>query len=184
MEQILITYYADNARKLHRTVDRILLRFGGLSNKDVDDFYSLANETFVYAMKRYDGEQSFDGFLYSCLSNKIKSEITRRNREKRKADRMAVSIDMPVGEDGDCTLADILADGFDTEQEVFAELDSMAYKLECYLALLSKRQKKVLHLLAECYKAAEIQEMLQMNQREYADELKTIRAYEKIRILL
>lgn len=184
MGRVLEGYYADNARKLHRVVDKILFKFGGLYGKDKDDFYSLANEVFVDVMKRYDGEQSFDGFLYSCLSNKIMSEITKRNRGKRKADRMAVSIDMPVGEDGDCTLADILADGFDTEQEVFAELDSMAYKLECYLALLSKRQKKVLHLLAECYKAAEIQEMLQMNQREYADELKTIRAYEKIRILL
>lgn len=183
-DYILNSYYANNARKLHRTVDRILLRFGGLSNKDMDDFYSLANEVFVDALKRYDGTQSFDGFLYACLTNRIKSEVTKRNTEKRKADRMAVSIDMPVGEDGDCTLADILADGSDTEQEVFAELDSMAYKLECYLALLSKRQKKVLRLLAECYKAAEIQEMLQMNQKEYADELKNIRAYEKIRILL
>ena len=34
MEQILITYYADNARKLHRMVDRILLKFGGIYGKD------------------------------------------------------------------------------------------------------------------------------------------------------
>lgn len=42
MEQILITYYADNAKKLHTIVDKILIRFGGLSGKDFDDFYSLA----------------------------------------------------------------------------------------------------------------------------------------------
>ena len=71
MDQILYTYYADNARKLHRMVDKILFKFGGLYGKDKDDFYSLANEVFVDVMKRYDGEQSFDGFLYSCLSNKI-----------------------------------------------------------------------------------------------------------------
>ena len=64
---ILDAYYADNARKLHKTVDRILCRFGGLSSKDKDDFYSLANEVFVDVMKRYDYEQSFDGLLYSCL---------------------------------------------------------------------------------------------------------------------
>ena len=34
MEQILITYYADNAKNLHRMVDKILLKFGGLSDKD------------------------------------------------------------------------------------------------------------------------------------------------------
>ena len=84
MEQILTVYYSNNAQKLHNTVDKILLKFGGISDKDVDDFYSLANEVFVNVMRRYDGTQSFDGFLYSCLLNKIKTEITRRNREKRK----------------------------------------------------------------------------------------------------
>ena len=73
MEQILITYYSGNAKKLHKMVDKILLKFGGLSDKDLDDFYSLANEVFVDAMRRYDDSQPFDGFLYSCLSNKIKT---------------------------------------------------------------------------------------------------------------
>ena len=82
--QILDTYYADNARKLHRVVDKILFRFGGLSSKDTDDFYSLANEVFADVIRRYDCEQSFDGFLYSCLSNRIMSEITKRNRESAK----------------------------------------------------------------------------------------------------
>ena len=54
MEQILMTYYADNARKLHRIVDKILLRFGGLSDKDLYHFYTLANEVLVDAMRLYD----------------------------------------------------------------------------------------------------------------------------------
>ena len=81
---ILNAYYADNARKLHRVVDKILFKFGGLSSKDTDDFYSLANEVFADVIRRYDCEQSFDGFLYSCLSNRIMSEITKRNRESAK----------------------------------------------------------------------------------------------------
>ena len=44
MDKILNTYYADNAKKLHKIVDKILLKFGGLSDQDRDDFYSLANE--------------------------------------------------------------------------------------------------------------------------------------------
>ena len=93
LQPYMDSYYADNARKLHRTVDKILSRFGGLSHKDTDDFYSLANEVFADILKRYNPEQSFDGFLYSCLSNKIMTEITKRNREKRKADRMCTSLD-------------------------------------------------------------------------------------------
>lgn len=184
MDQILYTYYADNARKLHRMVDRILLKFGGIYGKDKDDFYSLANETFVYAMKRYDGEQSFDGFLYACLSNKIKSEITRRNREKRKADRMALSLDAPVGDGENYTLGETIADSFDMEEEVFEEVNAITYKLEKYLRMLSRKQKEVLGLLSFCYKASEIQEALHMTQREYMDTLENIRSYEKIRILL
>lgn len=184
MDQILNEYYGNNAGKLHRMVDRILLKFGGLSNKDMDDFYSLANEVFVDAMGRYDGAQSFDGFLYACLSNKIKSEMTRRNREKRRADRMAVSIDTPVGDGEAYTLGDLIADSFDMEEEIFKEVNAVAYKLEKYLAMLSRKQKEVLGLLSFCYKAAEIQEALHMTQKEYMDALESMRSYEKIRILL
>lgn len=182
-DQILNTYYADNARKLHRTVDRILAKFGGLSNKDRDDFYSLANEVFVDAMGRYDCTQPFDGFLYVCLVNKIKSEITKRNREKRKADRIAVSLDAPIGDEDGCTLAEWIADSYDLKEEIFEKADAMAYKLEKYLELLSKRQKEVLMLLSYCYQTCEIQRLLHMTQREYTDAVEGIRSYEKIRIL-
>ena len=184
MEQILNSYYADNARKLHRVVDRILSKFGGLSGKDRDDFYSLANEVFVYAMRKYDGEQSFDGFLYSCLKNKIMTEITRRNREKRKADRMAVSIDAPVGDSENYTLGETIADSFDMEAEVFKEVNAVTYKLEKYLHMLSRKQKEVLELLSFCYRVEEIRRMLHMTQREYEDAIGCIRSYENIKILL
>lgn len=177
-------YYANNARKLRRVVDRILLKFGGLYNKDRDDFYSLANEVFVDAMGKYDGVQPFDGFLYSCLKYKVLSEITRRNREKRKADRAAVPIDAPMGEDGGCTLADLIADGFDMEGEIVGRMGGMPYRLEKYLAMLSRRQKGVLVLLSYCYQTCEIQRVLHMTQKEYADAVESIRSYEKIRVLL
>lgn len=106
-------------------VDKILLKFGGLSNKDMDDFYSLANEVFVDVLKRYDSNQSFDSFLYSCLANKIKTEITRKNRYKRMADRMSVSIDIPIGDGENPKIADIIADKFDLEVEIFGERENI-----------------------------------------------------------
>ncbi len=106
MEQILNDYYKDEAKKLHNIVDKILfkLRF----NVDNEDFYSLANEVFADVLRRYDNNQDFDGFLYSCLTNKFKTEMTRRNREKRKADRMSISIDAPIGEGENSKIADIV----------------------------------------------------------------------------
>lgn len=182
--QILDMYYTNNAKKLHKMVDRILSKFGGLNYKDMDDFYSVANEVFADVIRKYDDSQSFDGFLYSCLSNKIMSEITRRNREKRKADRMSISLDAPMGDQEGLTIGDILADDFDIEKEIFGEISAVTFKLEKYLAMLSRKQRALLELLSYCYKAAEIQSMLHMTQKEYADTLEGIHSYEKIRILL
>ena len=183
MEQILIAYYENNAKKLHKMVDRILFKFGGISYKDLDDFYSLANVVFVDVLRRYDGAQSFDGFLYACLCNKIKSEMSRRNREKRRADRLAVSLDAPIGDESGVKLGDLLIDSYDLESELFGEVNAMTDKLEKYLDMLSKRQREVLELLSYCYEAAEIQKALHISKREYGDAVAGIRTYEKIRIL-
>ncbi len=86
MEEILISYYENNAKKLHSVVDKILLKFGGLSGKDRDDFYSFANEVFVDVMRRYDGGQSFDGFLYSCLSNKNRDNKKKPHKAQSRQD--------------------------------------------------------------------------------------------------
>ena len=47
--------------------------------------------------------------------------MTRRNRYKRQADRMAISIDSPVGEDENITLSDIIADKATIEKIFFEE---------------------------------------------------------------
>ena len=52
-DNLLEEYYTQNARKLRRMVDRILRRFSGISQKDYDDFYSLANEVFTGALRRF-----------------------------------------------------------------------------------------------------------------------------------
>lgn len=182
---ILNTYYADNAKKLHKTVDRILCRFGGLSGKDTDDFYSLANEVFADVMKRYDYKQSFDGFLYSCLSNKIMTEITRRNREKRKADRMSVSLDTPVGDGDGLTIGNMIADGFDTFEEVSKRQGSGQYqdKIQQYISRLSNQQVNILNLLVDGYEPYEIRKILEISPKEYTDNLQAMRSYENIKVL-
>lgn len=184
MDKILNTYYADNAKKLHKIVDKILLKFGGLSDQDRDDFYSLANELFVDVMRRYDNTKSFDGFLYACLFNKIKSEITRRNREKRKIDRMAISIDTPIGDDKSSTLRDVITDKFDIDKEVFKEEEEIySKKMLLYLSKLSSMQKEVLRLTIAGYFPREIKEELNITQKQYLDCNAAIHAYRNISVL-
>lgn len=184
MEQILNTYYADNAKKLHEVVDRILFKFGGISDKDQDDFYSLANEVFVDVMRRYDKTQSFDVFLYSCLSNKIKTEMTKRNRYKRKADRISISIDMPMEDDENYTLAEMIPDGFDIEKEIFGESEEgYSNKMLLYLNRLSETQKEVLQLIVAGYTPYEIKRSLHMSDKEYSDCNLAIHSYRNVSIL-
>ena len=182
---ILDAYYANNAKKLHKTVDKILCKFGGLSDKDRDDFYSLANEVFVNVMKRYDASQSFDGFLYSCLSNKFKTEMTRLNRQKRKADRMSISLDSMNNDDEECSLLDFIASDFDTFDEAVKDQEYGQYqdKVQMYISKLSNRQVSILNMLIDGYKANEIRNLLGISSREYADDMKDMKSYENIKIL-
>lgn len=184
MEQILVIYYANNAEKLHKVVDKILLKFGGLSDKDLDDFYSLANEVFVNVMKKYDSEQSFDGFLYSCLSNKIMSEITKRNREKRKADRMSISIDTPIG-DENLTIGDMIADDFTIERELFEKEKREEWRKEVieFLDGLSPLQRKIAILLSDENTPEEICEELHITIKHFENSMKRILSDEKIKPL-
>ena len=184
MEQILIAYYADNARKLHKVVDKILLKFGGVSDKDMDDFYSLANEVFVDVMRRYDHLQSFDGFLYACLLNKIKTEMTRRNREKRRLDRMTIPIDTLIGDEEDSTVGDMIADSNAIEKEIFEDQEEgYSKRMLLYLSRLSNLQKEVLRLHMAGYLSGEIREELHISEGQYADCYAAIHSYRNVSVL-
>lgn len=185
MDMILRTYYADNAGRLRRMVDRILAGFGGLADKDKDDFYSLANEVFADVIRRYDRSQPFDAFLYACLCNHMKTEITRRNREKRKADRMSVSLDAPAKGEEHLTVADVIADEYMIEREVIEEREEgYSRRVRCYLSRLSKLQREILRLDMDGYHPKEIKEILHLSQKQYADGYAAIHSYRNVSVLL
>lgn len=185
MEQILITYYSNNARKLHKMVDKILSGFGGLYDKDKDDFYSLANEVFVDVMRRYDASKPFEAFLYSCLLNKIKTEMTKRNREKRKADRMSVSIDTPISDEENVTIGDMIADPFTIEKALFEKDKREEWRKEvnAYLNSLSPLQRNIAILLSDNNTPAEICEELHITIKHFENSMKRILADERIKPL-
>ncbi len=184
MKEILEQYYENNAKKLRGIVDKILLRFGGLSDKDVDDFYSLANEVFADAIGRYKEDQSFDGFLYSCLSNKIKTEMTKRNRYKRRADRMAVPLDMPVGDGEHCTLAEKIPSDINVEDEVLGNsMELMDQRIQDYLGSLCGIQRRIIEMKMQDIGTACIKKQLNLTNKQYQSYMRQAVQYEHIRLL-
>ncbi|MGI6095526.1 MAG: hypothetical protein ACOYBL_08860 [Lachnospiraceae bacterium] len=183
MEEILNRYYENNARKLHKVVNSILSKFGGIADKDYHDFYSLANEVFVDVMKKYDYEQSFDGFLYSCLSKKIRTEITRRNRIKRLADRNAVSIDTSVNEDNSA-IGDLLPASSNVEEEIFDRRGVCEdEKIEQYFNSLSKIQREILELKMKDVPVCKIKEILSLTDKQYESHCAEMKSFKNISVL-
>ena len=159
------TYFKNDAKKLNIMIDKILFKLK--FDVDKSDFYSLGNEIFLDVLCRYDGVQDFNGFLYSCLTKKFKTEMTRRNRQKRQADKNSISIYTSIGEeDGSSTLEDMIADNRTIEKEVFEEKEDGYSKEMCkYLGRLSDLQKEVLHLISIGFMPSEILEELHINQK-------------------
>ena len=52
-----------------------------------------------------------------------------------------------------------------------------------YIARLSNQQIAILNLLIDGYKPNEIQRILEISSEKYAENLKTIRSYENVKIL-
>lgn len=183
MEPIVVSYYQNNAKKLNNMVDKILLKLHFV-DIDKNDFYSLANEVFMYTIRDYDSSKSFDGFLYSCLYKKFCSEMTRRRREKRKADRMSISIDMPIGDDENTTIGDMIADNITIEKMIFEKNEEgYSKRMLIYLSRLSNLQKEVLRLNIAGYLPGEIREELHISEKEYTDCYAAIHSYRNVSVL-
>ena len=209
MEQLFIKYkdkvelfFQNDAKKLYDMIDKILrkLRF----DVDKSDFYSLGNEIFIDVSRRYDETQDFDGFLYSCLEKKFKTEMTRRTRDKRciktevvekdldgneivkKVIVPDIRLDAPLNdEDEETTIGDVMAGNNTVESEVFKEGKREEWRSEVkeYLDNLSPLQRKIAFLLSDNNTPDEICEELHITMKHFDNSLKRILADERIRPL-
>lgn len=178
-------YCSNDMRKLRYICGHLIRRIGGLSQMDHDDFLSRANELVWLAAKDYDETKAptFHMFLVGCIKRKFDTEIRDRNRDKRIPARNLISLDTPLDEEG-LILSELIPGNFDIHAEAFGESEAQDGKMERYLQRLSRKQQKIIHLLMAGYQSAEIQDMLQMSGKEYADCLNAIKAYENIKLLL
>lgn len=183
-DEILDTYYGRNGKRLHYLVDGILQKFGGIAGSDTDDFYSLANEVFTEVLNRYDDSKDFEKFLYCCLANRIKTEMTRRNRIKRIIDREAVSIEALMTEEEYITTGGVTGYNSDMESEVYGNQEGfMEERIEKYLGSLSQLQRRILTLKMNGYRKKEILHELDMTEKIYDKNFEQIKSYDKTNIL-
>ncbi len=194
-------YFADSAKRLYGMVDKILFKLH-FADVDKNDFYSLANEVFMYSVRDYDASQPFDVFLYSCLYKKFCTEMTNRTRSKRcmktkvteKNERGEVieriiiipdiSLYTPIGNDENSTIEDVITDDSTIEKELFEKNEEQySRKMMIYLDRLSTLQKEVLKLSIAGYFPNEIREELHISEKEYADCYAAIHSYRNVSIL-
>ena len=177
-------YFKNDGKVLYSLIDKVLFKLK--FDVEKSDFYSLGSEIFLDALCRYDETQDFNGFLYSCLINKFKTEMTRRNRQKRQCDNNSISIDTPIGdEDGNFTIGDTIASKYTIEKEFFEDREESYSKEMCrYLGRLSDLQKEVLRLISIGFMPSEILEELHINQKMYEDCYQAIHSYRNISVLI
>lgn len=195
-------YYANEAKKLYNMVDKILFKLH-FSDVDKSDFYSLANEAFMYTVRDYDKSQSFDGFLYSCLYKKFCTEMTSRKRDKRCIKKKIkeknengevieriivvpdISLYAPAGDDENSTIGDTVASNNTVETELFDgdEREEWRKEVNEYLNSLSPLQRKIALLLSDNYTKNEVCEKLHITTNHFENSMNRILADDKTKIL-
>ena len=202
MEQIINSYYENDARKLHKIVDKVLKNLHFV-DVDKEEYYSLATEIFVKeVIPNYNPEKSFDSFLYSTLYKKFCTAMTRATRSKRctkikveEKDKNGETIikeiilpderlNAPIGDEDNSTLEDIISSNHTVESEIFGEKEfGYSKKMKQYLDMLSLLQKEVLRLISIGFKPNEILAELHINKKQYEDCYNAIHAYRNISVL-
>ena len=205
-KKLVDSYFEDDSKKLNEMIDKILFRLN--FKVENSDFYSLGSEIFLDTLCRYDETQDFNGFLYSCLIKKFKTEMTRQNRQKRKIvleveeeqedgsvkvvrkSIPEVSLDAPVYEGSTRTIGDMIAEtkvatDYDIDKTFFED-DGEKYteKMLKYISRLSNLQREVVKLIISGYKTEEIQKILHISTKQCQDCMVGIRSYRNAKVLL
>lgn len=215
MEQLLNSYYENNAKKLHATVNKIFNKhYGGTVGRDMEEFYGIGSDVLIDILAKYksgkstyDSSQgSFDGYVYRAIYMAITDEFKRQNRDKRatkiylldengnkvldektgkpiKISLSDVRLDAPIKEDSNMTQGDMIQSDFNMDKTVLDDLRIYRDDISCFLNNLSDTQRKIALLIMDGYEAIDIQNILNITDKQYKDCWSVITSYEKKRIL-
>lgn len=210
-KEILESYYKVNedkpeesAKKLHTMVDKILSQFGGITDFDKEECYSIANLYISkYIKSQLDqniedfDEDKFNGYMYFGITNKIKTYITRKNRGKRcqivtskEGDKEVkqyiypTSLDNLMTDDGETKYMDVIPSDFDIESSIeVGELLNLGENVIRYISSLGTIQRQIADLIMQGYNSTEIKEILHISDKEYYTYLSDMKEYDKRKLL-
>lgn len=195
--------YANNQSKLKQICNKEMMRFGGISQKDYDCFYSRAGLEISIA-KAHELFNPSKGktpleFFVSIIKRSIWKEMTDRNRGKRqnfveieevdgdgnitkkKQFIPTISIDTPIDEENGMTIKDTLQSDFDVCKEISEDFQDE--RIEVFLKGLPKIQRQIAEMIMEGYPVIEIKSKLKLNSKEYIDNFNAMKSFSNISIL-
>ncbi len=210
-KDILESYYKVNedkpeesAKRLHNMVNKILKRFGGITDSDRDECYSIAN---LYISKYInnqleDGiedidEKEFNNLMYFGISNKIKKYLSYKNAGKRcqivvtkengkevKEYIYPTSLDNLTTDDGETKYIDVIPSDFDIESSIdVGELLNLGENVIKYISSLGTIQRQIADLIMQGCNSTEIKEILHISDKEYYTYLSDMKEYDKRKLL-
>ena len=85
VEEIIQWLFEDEAKEMKKICNKYMVRFGGISKMDYDDFYSQVGWDVSVAIKNYKPnlDKSFKEFIYGVIKLSVCKQMTHRNRGKR-----------------------------------------------------------------------------------------------------
>ena len=209
--QILESYYKVNednpeesAKRLHNMVNKILKSFGGITDSDRDECYSIAN---LYISKYINSklkdnvedfdEKEFNNLMYFGISNKIKKYMSYKNAGKRcqiivteedgkevKEYIYPMSLDNLMTDDGETKYIDVIPSDFDIESSIdVGELLNLGENVIRYISSLGSVQRQIADLIMQGCNSTEIKEILHISDKEYNTYLSDMKEYEKRQLL-
>lgn len=205
VEEIIQWLFEDEAKEMKKICNKYMVKFGGISEMDHDDFYSQVGWDVSIASKNYHptDDKSFKEFIYGVIKLSVCKQMTHRNRGKRqliiekeivdetgnkkiiKEYIPTVSLDAPIDEEGGMTVGEMLAHKSSTENDFFEKREDIySDKMDKYLNKLSPLQREVLRLISVGFMPSEILEELHINQKMYEDCYNAIHAYRNISLLM
>lgn len=189
---IIDEYCCDGMKKLKKLCDPIIMKIGGISEKDHDDIYSLAQFLPYKSVKNYDKDNangaSFKTFLYNILSRRIYATYIRdKNRQCRSNTRIGkngevifipdVSLDAPTEETQD--IKEKIASDYNVEDESEFDFDADD-NVELFMSLLSNNQRAMLEMKMQDIPTDEIKKKLNMSDKKYISEMNAIKMNENL----
>lgn len=203
IESAIKDLYANNQYKLKQICNKEMMKFGGLSPKDYDGFYSrvgleisIARRNNIYNPAK--GKTPLEFFI-GVIKWAVWKEMTDRNRGKRqnfieteekdkdgnvikkKKFVPTVSIDAAIGEENGMTIKDTLQSDFYIDEKLQEKLKDE--KIENYLKSLSRTQRQIAEMIMDDVSVSDIKRKLKLSDKEYADNFNAMKSFKNISLL-